>query len=118
MGILESTKLFDITYTLFNFSYVQVVGVPLIVFFGILSLYLSAQLELYLVASALMGSVVTVFLLSLSTWFTVHSCYSMFYKRQEYYGYEAGGDVQLTQPLISNGGAGAQGERSRHQVYS
>ncbi len=59
-----------------------VVGLPLIVFFGIVSLYLAAQLHLYLVAAALMGTILLVFFLSLSSWFTVHSCYNMFYRMQ------------------------------------
>ena len=87
-----------------------VLGVPFIVFFGIISLYLAAQLELYLVAGALIGSVVMLFLLSLSSWFTVHSCYNMFYQRQDFY-YESGAgvgtsSVEATQPLLSSSGSG------------
>ena len=45
-----------------------IVGVPLIIFFGLIALYLSAQLQLYLVATALITSTITVFCLSLSSW--------------------------------------------------
>ena len=91
-----------------------VVGVPLIVFFGIISLYLAAQLELYLVAGAFIGGIVLLFIVSLSTWFTVHGCYSMLYRAQDY-GYcetlGAASDPQLTQPLLNSGGSGS-GHRS------
>ncbi len=50
-----------------------------------------------------MGSVVLLFLLSLSSWFTVHSCYSMFYRRQDCYydGGVAGTCVESNQPLLN-----------------
>lgn len=57
-----------------------VVGVPLIVFFGLISLYLVAQLQLYVVGIALITITITVFCLSLSSWFTVVSCYNIFRK--------------------------------------
>lgn len=53
-----------------------VLGVPMIVFFGIISLYMAAQLKLYIVAGAIIGSIVVLFLVSLSSWFTVYACYN------------------------------------------
>ena len=55
-------------------------------------------------AAALLGSVVLLFLLSLSSWFTVHSCYAMFYRRQDcYYGDGVTGScvVESSQPLLN-----------------
>ena len=82
-----------------------VVGVPLIVFFGIISLYLAAQLQLYFIAGALIGGIIMLFVLSLSSWFTVHSCYNMFYRRMDYIYCEAPTDV--TQPLLQSQGGTA-----------
>jgi hypothetical protein len=48
-----------------------VVGVPLIVFMGLISLYLAAQLHLYIQATLLIGAIVTLFFLSLSSWVSV-----------------------------------------------
>ena len=45
-----------------------IVGVPLIVFIGLISLYLAAQLQLYILATVLIVSIITLFLLSLSSW--------------------------------------------------
>ena len=45
-----------------------IVGVPLIVFMGLISLYLAAQLHLYIQATILIGFIVTLFFLSLSSW--------------------------------------------------
>jgi hypothetical protein len=45
-----------------------IVGVPLIIFFGLISLYLAAQLQLYVVGAALIITTITVFVLSLSSW--------------------------------------------------
>lgn len=90
-----------------------ILGVPFIVFFGIISLYLAAQLELYVAAGVLMGGIVFLFLLSLSSWFTVHACYNEFYQRQDYLYYEGGvmtGGGEATQPLLpSNAGGGGGG---------
>ena len=79
-----------------------VIGVPLIVFFGLISLYLASQLQLYVWSGILIGSVIFAFLVSLSSWFTVLRCYHSF-KRG--YGYDHSGfgtstDGQLTQPLF------------------
>jgi hypothetical protein len=82
-----------------------VIGIPLIVFFGLISLYLASQLQLYIWAGLLISSVVITFLLSLSSWFTVYSCYCKFTKPG--YGYEVGyansTDGQITQPLLNPG---------------
>ena len=59
-------------------------GVPFIVFFGLVSLYLAAQLHLYVVATGLIVGVVILFSLSLSSWFTVLSCYKQFCKEDTY----------------------------------
>ncbi len=80
-------------------------GIPAIVFSGIVSLYLCCQLQLHLCAAVAMGSVVLLFLLSLSSWFTVHSCYAMFYRRQDYY-YDGGvvgtcSNQDSQQPLLN-----------------
>ena len=48
-----------------------VVGVPLIVFTGIISLYLASQLQLVITGSILIGVILVVFSLSMSSWFTV-----------------------------------------------
>jgi hypothetical protein len=40
----------------------------LIIFFGLISLYLAAQLQLYVVGAALITTTITVFCLSLSSW--------------------------------------------------
>jgi len=82
-----------------------VIGVPLIVFFGLISLYLASQLQLYVWSGILIGSVIFAFLVSLSSWFTVLRCYHSF-KRG--YGYDHSGfgtstDGQLTQPLLQSG---------------
>ena len=45
-----------------------IVGVPLIVFMGLISLYLAAHLHLYIQATILIGFIVTLFFLSLSSW--------------------------------------------------
>ena len=90
-----------------------IVGVPLIVFTGLISLYLAAQLELYVVATVLLGSVLIIFFLSLSSWFTIYACYNMFNDLEAYrkqgnngasYDYGAGPscDTQLTQPLMTS----------------
>jgi len=89
-----------------------VVGVPLVVFFGVVSLYLAAQLHLQLAGAALIGSFVLAFLTSLSSWFTVYACYQAFYRKEDAYYYEANGavssaaTVESTQPLLGNGGRG------------
>ena len=75
-------------WLVFTFVEHVVIGVPLIVFFGLISLYLAAQLELYIIAGGLIGTVVLVFLLSLSSWCTVLSCYHQF-GREEAYSYDA-----------------------------
>ena len=48
-----------------------IVGVPLIVFIGLISLYLAAQLQLYILATVLICSIITLFLLSLSSWVSI-----------------------------------------------
>jgi hypothetical protein len=75
-------------WLVFTFVEHVVIGVPLIVFFGLISLYLAAQLELYIIAGGLIGSVVLLFLLSLSSWCTVLGCYHQF-GREEAYSYDA-----------------------------
>jgi len=82
-----------------------VIGVPLIVFFGLISLYLASQLQLYIWSGILIGSVVFAFLVSLSSWFTVLRCYH-FFKRAGHYdhsGFGTSTDGQLTQPLLAGG---------------
>lgn len=76
-----------------------IVGVPLIVFIGIIALYLAAQLHLYLLALAVMGSILLVFFLSLSSWFTVHACYAEMYRMSDYITY--GGNEDQHQPLLN-----------------
>jgi len=87
-----------------------IVGVPLIVFMGLISLYLAAQLHLYIQATILIGFIVTLFFLSLSSWFTVYSCYQLF--NEDHYNYRSGdganggsydygADCQSTQPLMN-----------------
>lgn len=61
-----------------TFVELLVLGVPLIVFSGLLSLYLAAQMELYAAAGTLVGSVVAAFLLAFGSWCTVLSCYHEF----------------------------------------
>ena len=75
-------------WLVFTFVEHVVIGVPLIVFFGLISLYLAAQLELYIVAGGLIGIVVLLFLLSFSSWCTVLGCYHQF-GREEAYSYDA-----------------------------
>jgi len=101
-----------------------VVGVPLIVFTGIISLYLASQLQLVITGSILIGVILVVFSLSMSSWFTVLQCYELFsnggpsrlrtggrqhYAAMDYNGGVAsvvpggnGADPQLTQPLMTN----------------
>lgn len=97
-------------WLVFTFVEHVVIGVPLIVFFGLISLYLAAQLELYIVAAGLIGSVVFLFLLSLSSWCTVLGCYHQF-GREEAYSYDA---------LCQNGGIGmdstGSSRRSAHHT--
>ena len=60
-----------------------IVGVPLIVFMGLISLYLAAQLHLYIQATILIGFIVTLFFLSLSSWvsaFYIISIYARYYE--------------------------------------
>ena len=45
-----------------------IVGIPLIVFIGLISLYLAAQLQLYICAAILIVFIITLFFLSLSSW--------------------------------------------------
>merc|ERR1719464_1021728 len=81
-----------------------VIGVPLIVFFGLISLFLASQLQLCIWASLLIGSVVFAFVVSLSSWLTVYRCYAMFRKGGNFEsssGYGNSTDGQLTQPLLS-----------------
>lgn len=54
-----------------------VLGLPLVVFVGLIALYLAAQLRLHLVALAMVTAMAFVFFLSLSTWATVYGCYGM-----------------------------------------
>jgi len=86
-------------WLVFTFVEHVAIGVPLIVFFGLISLYLAAQLELYVVAAGLIGSVVLLFLLSLSSWCTVLGCYHQF-GYEEAYSYDA---------LCQNGGGMGMG---------
>lgn len=82
------------------------VGVPMIVFFGIISLYLASQLKLVIWASVMIGTVILAFLVSLSSWFTVYRCYHQFkrgYSDYETSGYGNSTDGQLTQPLLGSG---------------
>lgn len=88
-----------------------IVGVPMIVFTGLISLYLAAQLGLVVFGSFLIGFILVVFCASMSSWFTVYSTHSLFSsgRRQHLYDYNApaSGPVpphceasQLTQPLM------------------
>ena len=80
-----------------------VIGVPLIVFFGLISLYLASQLQLYIPAGLMIGTVVSAFFISLSSWFTVYRCHNNFKKGSDYEGYANSTDGQLTQPLLGSG---------------
>lgn len=86
-----------------------IVGVPLIVFIGLISLYLAAQLHLFILATVLIVSIITLFLLSLSSWYTVYTCYTLFNDERDYYDNTNGGgsydytDCQSTQPLMNAG---------------
>merc|ERR1719266_2424731 len=83
-----------------------VIGVPLIVFFGLISLYLASQLQLYICSGVLIGSVIFAFLVSLSSWFTVLRCYHAFERGAHYdhSGFGTSTDGQLTQPLLAGNG--------------
>ena len=102
-------------WLVFTFVEHVVIGVPLIVFFGLISLYLAAQLELYIIAGGLIGTVVLLFLLSLSSWCTVLSCYHQF-GREEAYSYDAlcqhGGGIGMDSTGSSRRSAHHTGEHS------
>jgi len=87
-----------------------IVGVPLIIFMGLISLYLAAQLHLYIQAACLMGFIITLFFLSMSSWFAVYTCYQLFNEDRYNYrsgdgtnggSYDYGADCQSTQPLMN-----------------
>ena len=83
-----------------------VIGVPLIVFFGLISLYLASQLQLYIWASVLMGTILVAFFVSLSSWGTVYRCHGQFKRTGNYEassGFANSTDGQLTQPLLGPG---------------
>lgn len=102
-------------WLVFTFVEHVVIGVPLIVFFGLISLYLAAQLELFIIAGGLIGSVVLLFLLSLSSWCTVLGCYHQF-GREEAYNYDAlcqhGGGIGMDSTGSSRRSAHHTGEHS------
>ena len=56
-----------------------IVGVPLIIFMGLISLYLAAQLHLYIQAACLMGFIITLFFLSMSSWVSLFLHHKGFY---------------------------------------
>ena len=60
---------------------------------------LAPQLHLYLLSLAVMGSILLVFFLSLSSWFTVHACYAEMYRMSDYVTY--GGNEDQHQPLLN-----------------
>ena len=47
------------------------IGVPMIIFIGIISLYLACQLHLYVLAGTLIGIVMVCFICTFSSWITV-----------------------------------------------
>merc|ERR1712226_1624175 len=66
--------------------------------------------DLYIQATVLIGAIVTLFFLSLSSWFTVYSCYQLFNDDRYHYrsgdaanggSYDYGADCQSTQPLMN-----------------
>lgn len=88
-----------------------IVGIPLIVFFGLISLYMTFQLQLYITVSFIMGGILSVFLISLSSWFTAYACYNEFgdpdgvdSTMDNTEGTSCGDP--LTQPLLPNGTSG------------
>ena len=52
-----------------------------------------------MLALAVMGSILLVFFLSLSSWFTVHACYAEMYRMSDYVTY--GGNEDQQQPLLN-----------------
>jgi len=85
------------------------IGIPMIIFIGIICLYLACQLQMYIWASVLMGIVMFCFICTFSSWITVYKCYYQFKEGSGYDQHSAGGygnssDGQLTQPLLSNPG--------------
>lgn len=84
-----------------------IIGIPLIVFVGLISLYLACQLQLYIWASVLISAVVFAFLTSFSSWLTVYRCYNLFKHESLNSSYDQGygnsTDGQLTQPLLGSG---------------
>lgn len=87
-----------------------VLGVPFIVFFGLISLYLAAQLHLYVVAIGLIVGVVVMFILSISSWFTVQSCYRQFCK-EDTYRYDTLCHQNGIGSSYGGGGGGVDGHR-------
>lgn len=82
------------------------IGIPMIIFIGIICLYLACQLQMYIWASVLMGIVMFCFICTFSSWITVYKCYYQFKEGSGYDQHSAGGygnssDGQLTQPLLS-----------------
>ena len=63
------------------------------------TLIYTLQLHLYLLSLAVMGSILLVFFLSLSSWFTVHACYAEMYRMSDYITY--GGNEDQHQPLLN-----------------
>ena len=49
------------------------IGIPMIIFIGIISLYLACQLHLYVLAGTLIGIVMACFICTFSSWITVSS---------------------------------------------
>ncbi|XP_040563409.1 uncharacterized protein [Lepeophtheirus salmonis] len=95
----------------FTIIEIIVIGIPFIVYSGLISLYLAAQFELYIEAGVIIGVIVMLFFLSLSSWLTVLRCYKDFGESPTYlipdFQNFAGVDPQLTQPLLPQ-------ERSSH----
>jgi len=87
------------------------IGIPMIIFIGIICLYLACQLQMYIWASVLMGIVMFCFICTFSSWITVYKCYYQFKEGSGYDQHSAGGygnssDGQLTQPLLSSSAPG------------
>jgi len=84
------------------------IGIPMIIFIGIICLYLACQLQLYVLASVLLGIVLFCFICTFSSWITVYKCYYKFKDESGYdqhSGYGNSCDGQLTQPLLGAGPA-------------
>eukprot|EP00096_Caligus_rogercresseyi_P000936 TRINITY_DN1149_c0_g3_i3.p1 TRINITY_DN1149_c0_g3~~TRINITY_DN1149_c0_g3_i3.p1 ORF type:complete len:311 (-),score=57.21 TRINITY_DN1149_c0_g3_i3:1192-2124(-) len=91
-----------IPWIFFTIIEIILIGIPFIIFSGLISLYLAAQFHLYIEAGLILGVIVTLFFLSLSSWLTVLRCYKSFGKSPSYLlpDFQSTGDSQLTQPLL------------------